>query len=137
MSLRFRKSMKLFPGAKINIGKTGIGISTGIKGAHIGVNKRGMYTDVGIPGTGISKFQYIGKGHPQAAQATQPVPRKSNHLLLKILFFPIWLEFIIAIYLFKVIFEIIVYVFSKLTARPGASDNDSSLSAPVSPDQAQ
>ena len=47
MSLRFRKSMKLFPGAKINIGKTGIGISTGIKGAHIGINKRGVYTDVG------------------------------------------------------------------------------------------
>ncbi len=114
MSLRFRKSIKLFPGAKINIGKTGIGVSTGIKGAHIGVNKRGVYTDVGIPGTGISSFQYIGKEQPQAAQ---PVPKHNRHIFLKILFFPVWLEFFIVFFLLKVTFKVIMYLISKLLAR--------------------
>ncbi len=111
MSLRFRKSIKLFPGAKINIGKTGIGISTGIKGAHIGINKRGMYTDVGIPGTGVSNFQYIGK------EQSQPAPKRNRHIFLKILFFPVWLEFFIVFFLLKVTFKVIMYLISKLLAR--------------------
>src|SRR5436305_849472 len=135
MSFRLRKSMKLFPGAKINIGKTGIGMSTGIKGAHQGLNKRGTYTDIGIPGTGISTFQYIGKGK---TQTVQPAPPKKNHLFLKILFFPLWLEFLVASWLLQLIFKAVWYVTVTLITRPSVSDTKkSSLSAPVSPDQAQ
>ena len=120
MSLRFRKSIKLFPGAKINIGKTGIGVSTGIKGAHIGINKRGVYTGLGIPGTGISTQQYIGKGKPIVLPATP----KNNHLFLKTLFFPIWFGFLITLYIFKIIIIMIVWLLNILTKRKANSQTD-------------
>ncbi len=55
MSIRFRRTFKLFPGVKINIGKRGISTSVGIRGAHITFGKNGTYIGTGIPGTGISQ----------------------------------------------------------------------------------
>ncbi|HZB99507.1 MAG TPA: DUF4236 domain-containing protein [Nitrososphaeraceae archaeon] len=121
MSLKFRKSIKLFPGAKINIGKTGIGVSTGIKGAHIGINKRGVYTGLGIPGTGISTQQYIGKGEKPIVLPATP---KNNHLFLKILFFPIWFGFLITLYIFKIIIIMMVWLLNILTKRKANSQTD-------------
>ncbi len=59
MGLRFRKSISLGKGVKMNIGKSGVGFSAGIKGARIGVNSRGTYTSTSIPGTGISSVNYV------------------------------------------------------------------------------
>ena len=66
MALRFRKSIRLAPGVRLNIGKSGLGISAGVKGARVGVGTRGAYTSVGIPGTGISMLKYHGKPKGQA-----------------------------------------------------------------------
>lgn len=53
--VRFQKRIKILPGVTLNLSKSGIGISAGIRGAHIGINARGQrYTNVGLPGTGIS-----------------------------------------------------------------------------------
>lgn len=53
--LRFQKRIKIMPGVTLNISKSGIGISAGVRGAHIGINSHGQkYTNVGLPGTGIS-----------------------------------------------------------------------------------
>lgn len=55
MSLRFRKSVKLAPGVKLNLGKKSAGISVGGKYGGISVNSRtGVGTRVSAPGTGIS-----------------------------------------------------------------------------------
>lgn len=62
MGFRFRKSVSLFPGVRLNIGKKGLGVSAGVKGARVGVNSKGTYSSVGIPGTGISSVNYHGKG---------------------------------------------------------------------------
>lgn len=49
----FRRSKKI-GGIKLNFSKSGIGVSTGIKGLRIGVDSKGKaYRSVGIPGTGI------------------------------------------------------------------------------------
>jgi Protein of unknown function (DUF4236) len=53
MSLRFRRSIKLLPGVHVNLGLHGAGLSVGPRGVHVGVNRRGMYSSAGIPGTGI------------------------------------------------------------------------------------
>jgi tetratricopeptide (TPR) repeat protein len=59
---RFRKSIRLGKGIRINVGKNSVGLSAGIKGAHVGVNsKRGMYTSAGIPGTGLYIQNFLGK----------------------------------------------------------------------------
>lgn len=61
MGLRFRKSIKLGM-VKINLSKSGVGLSTGVRGARIGVNSRGTYSSVGIPGTGVYAMSYHSSG---------------------------------------------------------------------------
>lgn len=41
MGIFFRKSIKLGKHTRLNISKSGIGISTGVKGARIGINSKG------------------------------------------------------------------------------------------------
>lgn len=53
MGFRFRKSVKLMPGVKMNLGKKGASVSFGGRGARVTVGKK-TRTTVGIPGTGLS-----------------------------------------------------------------------------------
>ncbi len=62
MALRFRRSVKIAPGVRINFGKRGMSISAGVRGATITAGKRGVYGNVGIPGTGLSyRTKLVGK----------------------------------------------------------------------------
>ena len=55
MGFRFRKSINLGGGFRINLSKSGIGYSWGTKGARITKTAKGTTrTTVGIPGTGLS-----------------------------------------------------------------------------------
>lgn len=54
MPFRFRKSLKIFPGLKINLSKGGISTSVGGRGASLNIGKRGLRSTVGIPGSGLS-----------------------------------------------------------------------------------
>ena len=54
MSLRFRRSIKLIPGVRLNFSKSAIGLSVGVPGARMSINSKGdVYSSVGIPGTGL------------------------------------------------------------------------------------
>jgi hypothetical protein len=53
--LRFRRSLKIAPGVRLNFNKRSVGISAGVRGARYSVNSSGTRTrSVGIPGTGLS-----------------------------------------------------------------------------------
>jgi hypothetical protein len=54
MGFRFRKSIKLAPGVRLNVGKKGVGVSVGGKGARISSSSRGTTFSAGIPGSGLS-----------------------------------------------------------------------------------
>lgn len=55
MGLRFRKSIKIAPGLKINLNKNSISATVGTKGARYTINSKGKKTaTVGVPGTGMS-----------------------------------------------------------------------------------
>lgn len=54
MGWRYRRSVKLFPGVKINLSKTGASLSVGGRGATMNIGKRGVRRTLSIPGTGIS-----------------------------------------------------------------------------------
>lgn len=43
MGLRFRKSVTLCKGVKLNFGKTGMSVSVGGKGYHKTINTKGQY----------------------------------------------------------------------------------------------
>jgi len=54
MSLRFRRSISLIPGVRLNFSKSAIGLSVGVPGARVSINSKGdIYTSAGIPGTGL------------------------------------------------------------------------------------
>lgn len=71
MGFRFRKSVKILPGVRWNIGKSGSSLSFGGKGLTVNVNKKGTRTTVGIPGTGLSHSTYRphDSNAPQSSQA--------------------------------------------------------------------
>lgn len=72
--LRIRKSFKVAPGVRINIGKKSVGISAGVRGAHVSTNTRtGTRATVGIPGSGISYSTKIGAKNPRATQLNDQV----------------------------------------------------------------
>lgn len=54
MALRFRKSVKLFPGVRVNFGMRGASLNVGPRGASVSISNRGTYGNVSIPGTGLS-----------------------------------------------------------------------------------
>lgn len=55
MGFRFRKSFKVAPGVKLNLGKKSAGVSFGGKGFRTSVSSSGRKTtSVGVPGTGLS-----------------------------------------------------------------------------------
>lgn len=61
MGLRFRKSFKVAPGVRVNVGKKSVGVSVGGRGGHISVNSNGRKTiGASIPGTGISYSESLG-----------------------------------------------------------------------------
>lgn len=69
MGFRFRRSIKIAPGVRINLGKTGASISAGVPGARVTFGKHGTRTTVGVPGTGASYTTYT-----PHAKTTEPTP---------------------------------------------------------------
>jgi hypothetical protein len=52
--MRFRKSIKIAPGLKINLSKSGVSTTVGGKGLSANIGGQGAYLNTGIPGTGVS-----------------------------------------------------------------------------------
>jgi tetratricopeptide (TPR) repeat protein len=76
-SFRFRRSIKLGPGVRLNLGKTGLGVSFGVRGARRSFHTSGRQTaSVGIPGSGLGYVQTSSGGGrssaPPAELAAKP-----------------------------------------------------------------
>ena len=88
MSLRFRRRIKIFPGVHLNISRSGISTSVGVRGASVTLGKRGTYANTGIPGTGISWRTRIEPPDSKHVVATMPMevpvplegPVRTHHL---------------------------------------------------------
>ena len=73
MPFRFRKSIKVLPGVHLNVSKSGIGVSVGVKGARYSVHSSGRRTaSVGIPGTGLSYTKTLSGGAKRRVPSTVP-----------------------------------------------------------------
>lgn len=69
MGLRFRKSFKLAPGIRLNVGSAGMSWSLGPRGASVSIGKRGTYLNASLPGTGLSSRTRLDR------PATTRIPR--------------------------------------------------------------
>jgi hypothetical protein len=60
VGFRFRKSLRLAPGFRINLSKNGLSsLSIGKRGAIFNVGAKGEKVTVGMPGTGLSYSRQI------------------------------------------------------------------------------
>lgn len=60
--LRFQKRIRILPGLRINLSKSGASASVGPRGADVNIGRGGVSTNAGIPGTGLSYRQKVGRG---------------------------------------------------------------------------
>lgn len=51
--MRFRKSVTLFKGVKLNASKSGVSFTVGGKGISLNVGKKGVFLNTSLPGTGL------------------------------------------------------------------------------------
>lgn len=85
MGFRFRKSIKLFPGFKINLTHKGISsASIGKSGASLNIGKKGMRTSVCIPGTGLSYSKKTRVPQPTSLEHTEYNPQNLEQPKTKI-----------------------------------------------------
>ena len=73
MSIRFRKSMKLLPGVRLNFSKETVGLSFGVPGARYTMNSKGRRTvSTGIPGTGLYNVDTLNSGKRSSGGRSSP-----------------------------------------------------------------
>jgi hypothetical protein len=68
MGLRFRKTVKMLPGVRLNISRSGTGLSIGKPRSSVSIGKRGVQATVGIPGRGVSYSEQISYVAPSSAR---------------------------------------------------------------------
>lgn len=62
MGFRFQRRIRIAPGARLNLSKSGIGASVGRTGLRFGMDaKRRKYLSLGLPGTGLSYRTFFGR----------------------------------------------------------------------------
>jgi hypothetical protein len=55
MGFRFRRSIRILPGIRLNLGKRPTSVSLGVRGAHVTMRPgHKVRATVGVPGTGLS-----------------------------------------------------------------------------------
>ena len=79
MTVRFRKSINLFKGVRLNLSKSGVSLTMGRKGVSANVGRDGVFLNTSLPGTGlydrrkIADFGVRGtKGTPFSSSVGEP-----------------------------------------------------------------
>lgn len=65
MALRFRRTLKIAPGVRLNLTKTGVSTRVGPRGAGVTVGTSGTTVSAGLPGSGL----HVSKKLPRRPKA--------------------------------------------------------------------
>jgi len=71
MAIRFRKTFKVAPGVKLNLGKRGASVRVGGKNAGFTTGSSGSTVSASIPKTGLGVSQRIGKSAKTKSSGSQ------------------------------------------------------------------
>src|SRR5688572_22635926 len=63
--MRFRRSVKLAPGLRLNFSGSGMSLTAGPRGASVSFGQRGTFLNSGIPGTGLYSRTRIDDAPPR------------------------------------------------------------------------
>ena len=74
MGFRFHKSIRIFPGVRLNLSKSGVSTTIGRPGANVNIRGRRVRGTVGLPGSGMSYSKEISLpgGEPDALLPSEP-----------------------------------------------------------------
>ncbi len=78
MGWRFRRSIKIAPGVRWNIGKRGTSLSFGPRGLKVTAGSSGIRQTVGLPGTGLSYTRTLSTSSRPSAPSAQSAPTTMN-----------------------------------------------------------
>jgi hypothetical protein len=70
MGIRFQRRIRIAPGLRLNLSRSGVSASVGRRGAWLTFGRRGTRTTVGLPGTGLS---YTSKTQPTKESLGWPI----------------------------------------------------------------
>jgi Protein of unknown function (DUF4236) len=68
MGFKFRRSIKILPGLRLNLSRSGVSANFGVRRANVSVGLRGTFVNASIPGTGVGYRQRIGEGDTPPAE---------------------------------------------------------------------
>ena len=64
--LRFQRRIGIAPGLRLNLSKSGVSLSAGVKGLHTTIGRAPRVT-IGLPGSGLSYTTTISRGRSRPA----------------------------------------------------------------------
>lgn len=82
MGLRFRRRIKVLPGVYLNVSRSGVSTSVGVRGAHVTLGHGKVRATSGIPGSGLSYTQSESIGGHGAETPERPQAGRWLRLLL-------------------------------------------------------
>ncbi|WP_241576356.1 DUF4236 domain-containing protein [Rosenbergiella collisarenosi] len=103
MGLRFRKTISIMPGVRINLSGSGASMSVGPRDASVTFGKSGAYANFGLPGTGLSYRTRLDRACSSTRQRSQQAeanPQLRNELEREVTALNNAVESIINIHLF-------------------------------------
>ena len=74
MGFRFSKRLRVAPGIRLNLSKSGVSASLGTRGAWLTFGRRRARATLSLPGTGLSYSETLGGPPPRRTPATAPAP---------------------------------------------------------------
>ncbi len=80
MGFRFRKSINIIPGVRLNLSNGAPSLSVGPRGASVSFGSRGTYANLGLPGTGLSyrtRLDRAARSRGENRTATDPELRQA------------------------------------------------------------
>jgi len=81
MAFRLFRRIKIAPGITLNLSKSGLSASAGVRGAHVTLGPRGVRRTVGIPGSGIyytENSSLVGSSRTRSPRARNTRPSDSE-----------------------------------------------------------
>lgn len=79
MAFRFRRSVRILPGVKLNLSGSGASFTFGPRGLHYTVGAKGKRLTAGIPGTGLSWSQYTPHTNQNPTPSHRTLPAYPVH----------------------------------------------------------
>lgn len=72
MGIRFRRTISILPGVRLNFSKSGVSLSLGPRGASLNFGQRGTYANLDLPGSGLSYRTRLGGSKERAESPVIP-----------------------------------------------------------------